>query len=191
MLEKQLKIEGVKMDSSLGHQLPRAKPVTLTFYDWLKDYPYTTTFYVRDEATTEQIQALITSVAELSQCILGKYKVGHEQYVIPDYLERLKSVSPYAMGTYKWLISYSTPSGMARSHSIPGLNREYSLSAKYGGGLKKRADMPYEDHPKWQAFLTIFKTICVTKEGETISPSGVQLSYTKSNWPPKGAKKRR
>lgn len=27
-----------------GRQRPRAKPLTLTFYDTLRDYPYTTTF---------------------------------------------------------------------------------------------------------------------------------------------------
>lgn len=112
-------------------------------------------------------------------CVLGKYKIGYETYIVPDYLERTTTLSPYVMGTRKWRISYKIVSGRALSHTIPGLHRDYAYAGKYGGGLKDRADLPYMEHPKWQAFLAIFKAICISKEGEAILPATIKGSYTK------------
>ncbi|MBN1874241.1 MAG: hypothetical protein JXA33_08415, partial [Anaerolineae bacterium] len=63
-------------DSLPGRELPRAKPVTLTFYDMLGDVPFTTTFYVRDEEAQARIEALIEAIREVSRCVLAKYKIG-------------------------------------------------------------------------------------------------------------------
>ncbi len=178
---------------SLGHKLPRAKPITLTFYDRLQDYPYTTTFYVREETPQEQSEALVRVVSDLSICILGKYKIGYKDFIVPDYRDKLKLIAPNAMGTFKWLIKFhvTTYFGdlMARSVTIPGRDYETSIGANYGlkGSAAKRPD---PKHPKWINFVDLFTAICVSKEGMTIN-NHVDLDITSSNWPPKGAKKRR
>lgn len=59
-------------NESLGHQLPRAKPVTLTFYDTLKDVPFTTTFYVREDESRVNIEELIDALRAVTPCILGR-----------------------------------------------------------------------------------------------------------------------
>jgi len=162
----------------------------MTFYDALQTYPYTTTFYVRDDATLEQIHELIRCVDDLSDCVLGKYKIGHDEYVVPGYRDLLASVhSKMVMGTFKWRIIYSTEDFTKRSHTIPGRNRETSLAVTKR--VPKRAGkMPDLEHPKWQAFLEIFSSICVTKESEAIQEY-IEGNISGANWPPKGAKKRR
>lgn len=114
-------------DELLGRQLPRAKPVTLTFYDSLLDYPYTTTFYVREDASLEQVQELIRCVDALSSCVLGKYKIGYDEYIVPDFRERVAEIDANVMGTFRWRIVYMTENSITRSHTIPGRNIETSL----------------------------------------------------------------
>jgi hypothetical protein len=181
----------------LGHKLPRAKPIMLTFYDRLQDYPYTTTFYVREETSQEQSESLIKAVSDLSICILGKYKIGYQDFIVPDYRDKLKRITPYAMGTFKWLIKFyvTTYFGdlMARSVTIPGRDIDTSIGVTHGVnyGLKgNAAKRPDPKHPKWITFVQIFTAICVSKEG-MIMNNYVDLDITSSNWPPKGAKKRR
>lgn len=178
--------------SNPGVKLPRGKPVVLTFYDRLQDHPYTSTFHVRDEVSLDQINALIKVVRDLSTCVLGRYKIGHDQYAIPDYTENLKTIWPYCLGTEKWLIQYRVEYGSARSVTIPGRKRELTLAghSASGQGLKKRAHLPYVQHPTWQEFLKIFKTICCSSDGQAVLEP-IKLDYSTDNWPPKGWKKRR
>ncbi len=110
------------MSDAIGKQLRRAKPITLTFYDTLRTHPYTATFYVREDTTEEDCHKLIRTVDALSMCVLGKYKIGFEQYVVPEYHKGFESISPYAHGTFKWQIAYHTPNGSVRKHTIPGRN---------------------------------------------------------------------
>jgi hypothetical protein len=172
---------------TLGHELRRAKPVMLTFYDYLKTYPYTVTFYIRDDATDQQCQALIQAICDLSNCILGKYKIGYHEFVIPDYRDRLKEITAYVMGTQKWVVQYHTPNWHHRLHSIPGRNLEASLGARLGSG--KWAKKPDLENPRWQNFLGLFKALCVSKDGDTIHGE-IELDYSNGNWPPKGWKKK-
>ncbi len=176
-------------ESADAVKLPRAKPVILSFYDWLKVYPYTSTFYMRDEASIEQINALIKVVRGLSNCVLGSYRIGHEQYTIPDYVEQLKTLTPEVMGTRKWVIGYRVEYGSARSVTIPGRKHEYTLAGRYGGGLKGRSDLPDAENPVWQEFWGLFKVICCSSEGQPVLDL-VKLDYSNDKWPPKGWKKR-
>jgi hypothetical protein len=169
------------MSEEVGRQLPRARPVVMTFYDILLTQPYTAKFYIQNDATEEDCQRLIKAVDALSQCVLGKYKIGHQEYVVPDYPKKLENISPYAMGTFKWQISYHTRNESSRRHTIPGHNPEYSV-------LHGKAPNP--NHPLWIEFLELFREMCVSKEGEPIE-SPVDLGYTTSRFPPKSAKKRR
>ena len=169
------------MSEPVGKQLPRAKPVTLTFYDTLQTQPYTTTFYVRDETPDEVCHRLIEAVASLSMCVLGKYQIGHHKYVVPEYQKGFETISgSVVMGTFKWQISYHTPNGSVRRHTIPGRNPEHGIRGE---------KTPNPNHPLWQEFLDIFRASCVSKEGEPIQ-GPLELGYTSSNWPPKSAKKR-
>jgi hypothetical protein len=86
-------------DELRGRKLPRAKPVVMTFYDSLLDYPYTTTFYIREDATLQQIQELVRCVDALSDCVLGKYKIGYEEYIVSDFRERIAKIDVHVMGT--------------------------------------------------------------------------------------------
>ncbi len=168
------------MSENAGRQIPSAKPVIMTFYDMLKTPAYTATFYVRESATEEECERLIRAVDALSLCLLAKYKIGYQQYVVPNYHKGLEEISNQARGTFKWQISYHTPSGAVRRHTIPGRNPELFVS---------RAKLPDRKHPLWQEFLEVFRLICVSKEGEAIE-GAVDLSQSISNWPPKSAKKR-
>lgn len=51
-----------------GNRLLRLpfKTLTLTFYDSL-DYPYTTTYYIREETTYEQIEELVRCMVLLQR----------------------------------------------------------------------------------------------------------------------------
>ncbi|MCD4685090.1 MAG: hypothetical protein K8S97_04040 [Anaerolineae bacterium] len=169
------------MPETIGKQLPRAKPINLTFYDILRTQPYTATFYVREDASTEECHQLINAVKALSLCVLGKYKIGFEQYVVPEYQKGLDTISPYAIGTFKWQIGYHTPNGSMRRHTIPGRNNEHSLQGQ---------KTPDPNHPLWKEFLEVFRRLCVTKESDPIE-GPIDLSRTGSNWPPKSAKKRK
>lgn len=165
------------------------KPVSMTFYDSLKDYPYRTTFYVREDAPDEKVLELIRCVSDLTSCVLVEYKIGYKKTVVPDYHEKLKDLSPGVMGTFKWRIKYRNPLAMNRSHTIPGRNRETSLSWTKRI-FKRRGKMPDMDHPKWQALLKIMREICITKESWEIT-GPIEVDITGSDWPPKGAKKKR
>ncbi|MBN1200527.1 MAG: hypothetical protein JXJ20_01605 [Anaerolineae bacterium] len=167
------------MSDSPGKELPRAMPITMTFYDMLKTHPYTCTFYVPDNTTDEECEKLIRAVEALSMCVLGKYKIGHKQFIVPGYQD--KSISNNALGTRKSRISYYTPNGAVRSHTIPGCNAEHAIRGE---------KTPNPNHPAWQAFLAVFRDLCVSKEGEPIE-GPIDLSRSDSNWPPKSAKKRK
>ena len=176
-------------DQSLGRQRPRAKPVILTFRDSHgESYAFTSTFYVREDATLEQIEQLIRAVCDLSLCILSEYKIGYEQFWIPDYRERLKQIRPEAFGVQKWRIKYYDSNHRARSHTIPGRNQETSLvvtkNIMRGPGMN-----PDLSHPKWQVFLEIFREICVTKEGNPIGEP-IEGMFSSGKWPPKGRRRR-
>ncbi len=170
-------------EEPLGCELPRAVSVQLTFYDRLKDVPFTTTFYVRDDATQDQIEALIKAIDDVSLCVLGEYKIGHRVFVVPDYRDQLDSLSPYCIGGQKWVIKYRTAKGQARSIGIPG--RDMSLSQGVTRNKPgKPGHKPDPNHEKWQRVLTAFKAICVSKEGEALI-NEVLLDYRNESWPPK------
>jgi hypothetical protein len=175
------------MTEPIGRRLPRAQPITMTFYDWLLTYPYSTTFYVRADTTDEDCHRLIEAVRALSACTLGQYKIGYQQYVVPDYHKA--ELKPNVMGTFKWLITYHDKNGSARRHTIPGRSVALALGAKQSG-MGKTGKKPDPNHPLWKAFLAVFAELCVTKEGEPIT-GYIELGYTDSNWPPKGWEKRR
>lgn len=176
------------MSSSLGHELVRAKPLTLTFYDWLKEYPYTSTFYIREETADEDCHRFIHAVEVMSSCVLGKYKLGYRQFVVPDYRDRLKDISPHVLGTFKWRISYLISNGLTRSHTIPGYKISHSMAAVNNSikGGKNKANIEHED---WKNFVAVFHEVCVSSEGESI-PSWVDIEASKSNWPPPAWKKK-
>ncbi len=173
---------------SIGFELKRAVPITMTYYDWLRTYPYTSTFYVPDGTSDEDCNELIQAVRTLSACILGKYKIGHRSFVVPTFHEDIKSVSPHALGTRKWRIQYNNSFGLSRAHTIPGSNRKHSRGW-LRAGLKKAADDANLDHEDWKHFLSVFERVCVNSEGEAIPPL-INIKPSNSNWPPKGAKKR-
>jgi len=177
------------MMDTIGIERVQAKPITLTFYDWLRTYPYTSSFYVRDETSDEDCHRLIRTVQTLSDCILGKYKIGYRPFIVRDLDEQFKAMKPAPKGTFKWRISYLNSFGLTRAHTIPA----YKIEHKMGGhhpGLKKASDNPYLDHPDWKQFLAVWREVGVSSEGEPI-PGDVQIKTSKSNWPPPGAKKRR
>jgi hypothetical protein len=176
------------MTIPIGKHLPRAKPVAMTFYDSLIECPYRTTFYVREDTSDEDCHRLIEAVCAVSVCALGQYTVGYQKYVLPDYREKLKDKRGI-MGTFKWQITFHSPEGRPRRHTIPGWNVELSLTAKTPG-LRKTGDRADRDHPLWQAFLTVFTELCVTQEGKPII-GHIEVDRTASNWPPKGWRKHR
>lgn len=177
----------------LGHKVPRAKPILLTFYDRLQDYPYTTTFYVREETSNEQAEKLIKAITDISACVLGKYKIGYQEFLVPDFRDKVKFIKPDALGTFKWAIKYYARTyfgdQLARSVTIPGRNHDTSLLTTRNVP-KKAGKRPDPNHPLWINLTEIFLSICVSKEGMAIDKY-IELDYTDSNWPPKGAKKRR
>jgi hypothetical protein len=177
------------MDTSLGRELPRAKPVTLTFYDMLGDVPFTTTFYVHEEETDERIEALVKAIRDVSLCVLGEYKIGHRAFTMPDYRIRLKEIPKSTLGGHKWVVKYRIKPGSLRSMSIPG--RDDSLAINSTRSIMGKAGKaPNPDHPKWQALVALFKQICISKEGVEVMEDLVELDYRNEAWPPKGAKKR-
>jgi hypothetical protein len=176
-------------DEGLGRKLPRAKPVTLTFYDLLKDYPFTTTFYVREEEAQAQIEALIGAIRAVSTCVLGKYKIGYQEYTIPSYREKLNKISVNTMGGSKWVVKYRTKRGSTRSFTIPGRDIRLSINANRGTPIVKAGKRPDADLPQWETLIELVKRICVSKEGEEIM-DWVGLDYRNEKWPPKGAKRR-
>lgn len=176
-------------DEPLGRELPRAKPVTLTFYDRLWDVPFTTTFYVREDAQNAQIEALIEAIRAVTLCVLGKYKIGYQEYMIPGYREQLKSIPPHAAGWQRWVVKYRTEHGSARSFSIPGRDDTLSINAQRGYSIGKKGKAPDPKLPVWQRLGALFKEICVSKEGEALK-DWVELGYRNEAWPPKGARRR-
>jgi len=159
-------------------QLPRAKPIILTFYDRI-EYPYSSTFYVTYTTPNELIEEFIDSVEALSTCVLGKYKIGYEEYVVSDYLDKLKNIAPHSIGSFKWRIIAYTADNTPASFSIPGRNQE----------LTSRNKSAQIDHPAWQTFLTRFRQLCLTKTGEALQEH-VHVKISNGKWPPKGFKQR-
>jgi hypothetical protein len=176
-------------DEGLGRKLPRAKPVTLTFYDLLKDYPYITTFYVREEEPRARIEKLIEAIRAVSNCVLGTYKIGYEEFTISGYREKLHDLPLNTMGSFKWVIKYRTKRGAARSFTIPGRDERLSVNADRGSPIGKAGKRPDVDLPQWQTLAGLVKQLCVSKEGEEIM-DWVDLDYRNEKWPPKGAKRR-
>lgn len=171
-----------------GRQLPRAKPVMLTFYDRLKDYPFTTTFYVREEEPEGTVNNMIDAVRSVSRCVLGSYKIGFHEFMIPDYRDRLASIENTVLGFQKWVVKYRTIHHRHRSFSIPGWNADLSIGATHPG-IGKQGKKPDPKHPMWQSLVQAFKPIAVDRTGEAIL-DWVELDYRFEAWPPKGAKRR-
>lgn len=171
-----------------GQQLPRAKPIHLTFYDMLKELPYRTTLYVREDTSHEDAHRLIQAVCDVSICVLGQYRIGYDQFVVPDYRQKLDELKGEIMGTLKWKITYYTQSFSPRYVSIPGRSRELTLGARTPG-LKQRAKLPDESLPVWQNLIKVFRELCVTKEGDPIADQ-IELGFIPGEWPPKGWKKK-
>lgn len=174
-------------NDSLGRELPRAKPVTLTFYDMLGDIPSTTTFYVREEEADKKIEALIKAICDVSLCVLGQYKIGHRDFMVPDYRDRLKKMSPGVISGQKWVVKYRTERGSARSFSVPGRDSTLDINARYSSPIGKSGKAPDPEHPKWQTLVALFKQIGVSKEGDKLS-EWVQLDYRNEKWPPKSVR---
>jgi hypothetical protein len=178
------------LNDFIGKPLPRnAKPVILTFYDWLRTYPYTAKFYIQEDASEETANELIQVVCSVSECVLGKYTLGYKPFIVPDFNQRLDQMTHTVMGTFKWAIKYRPDTHLGlRTHTIPGMNRDLSIGARIPG-LKKRANVPDEEHPLWIKFLEVFKRVCVSEEGYPIPGNDIVLDDTLSKWPPSGAKK--
>jgi len=176
------------MSDAIGLERVHAKPITMTFYDWLKTYPYTSTFYVRDEATDEDCHRLIRAVQVLSACVLGQYKIGYRPFIVHDFEEQYKAMKPATMGTFKWRISYMTSTG-TRSHTIPAYKYEHTLSPVVPH-LKKSNQYPNLEHEDWKQLIAVLQAVGVSSEGQAI-PKQIEVKVSKSNWPPPGAKKRR
>ncbi len=174
-----------------GKQIPRAKPIHLTFYDELKDYPYRTTLYVREDITHEDAHRLIQAVCDVSVCVLGQYTIGYEKFVVPDYrqkLDELASKKIMVMGTPKWKVTYYNRQNLGAAHSvaIPGRSYELSLGGRIAG-LKKQSKLPDTSLPVWQNLIKVFRELCVTKEGDPIADH-IELGFVLGKWPPKGHK---
>jgi hypothetical protein len=173
-----------------GRQIPRAKPIHLTFYDRLKEHPYRTTLYVRDDITHEDAHRLIQAVCDVSVCVLAQYTIGYEKFFVPDYRQKLDELaSPNMMGTPKWKITYHSQKSLAaRSVTIPGRSVELSLGYRIRG-LKKQSKLPDTSLPVWQNLIKVFRELCVTEEGDPIADH-IELGFVLGNWPPKGWKNR-
>jgi hypothetical protein len=176
------------MTQPIGVELVRAKPILMTFYDRLQDYPYTSTFYIRHETSDDDAHRLIAAVKTLSQAILGNYKIGYRPFIMPDFHDKIKHVPLTAMGTLKWRISYHNSFYHSRSHTIPAYKLEHCRGFARPG-LGKAGDDPDLDHADWKAFLAVFKEICVSSEGDATFQN-IRIAVSKSNWPPPGAKRR-
>jgi hypothetical protein len=172
-----------KMIEIVGKPTSRtAKPIIMTFYDYLKYYPYTTKFYVREDTSETESLEIINAVCGVTECVLGKYTIGYKPYIFPNFREHIEQIRPVVMGTFKWTIKYRLDGTyQLRTHTIPGRHFELTLP---------HSKQPNPQHPLWTKFLDTFKRVCVSEEGNPI-PQYVQLGITASNWPPKGAKKRR
>ncbi|GEM_PF-3737117 len=153
-------------------------PVQLTFYDRLLDYPYTCKVYITDNKEPDNVLKLIESIQALSICVLSKCKIGDEVFGVPDYQNKLKDISPYAMGTSKWRILAYDIDQKSHSFTIPGYNPEQLASTgKY----------PDRKHPAWQTFLELFVQICVSKTGKAFQ-NQFKITISIGKYPPEGAK---
>lgn len=162
------------------------KTVVLTFYD--SSYlSYTTTYYVREEATREQAETLVHCIDDLSACVLAKYKIGDEQFDIPGYEAKMKALTYPVRGTAKWVLKYKDKRLKAGSRTIPGRDEETSLRVT-SGVMGKVGKLPDLRHPKWQALLTIFKEICLSNKGIAIHESFYEGGFREEGWPPKRLK---
>lgn len=150
----------------------------MTFYDKIK-HPYTSTFYVASTTTNQEATELIHCVEALSICVLGKYKIGYDEFLISDYLHKLKNISPYSMGTSKWRIVAYTENHKVTSFSIPGRNPDLMTQ-------RKTVEL---EHSAWKTFLTQFRKLCLAKTGESLQER-IEVEVSNGTWPPKGAKRR-
>jgi len=173
-------------NDSLGRELPRAKPITLTFYDSLYDVPFTTTFYVREEESDKKIEAMIKAIRDVSLCVLGQYKIGHRQFAVDGYREHLNEIPISLMGASKWVVKYRPARGSARSFTIPGRDSTLDINSSRSP-IGKKGKAPDPENPKWKVLATLVKQICVSKEGEALM-DWVGLDYRNEAWPPKGAR---
>lgn len=177
------------MTDKVGHEIPRAMPITMTFYDSLVTYPYTSTFYVPESTPDDDVNRLITAVRALSGCALGKYKIGYRPFIMPEFDEAIKQVQPQVYGTFKWTIKYVNAMGLSRSHSIPGTQLHHRMGW-LRPGMKKAGDNPNLDHEDWKTFLAVFNELCVSSMGEK-EKYRLEVKMSKANWPPSGWKKRK
>lgn len=159
------------------------RALAMTFFDTLRTYPYTATFYVREDAS-HQVEEFIHQVRDLSTCVMSKYRFGDAEVIMLDYERELEDIAPYVMGTRKWVIKYRVAPNIIRSHTIPGRNFDYTLAASLGKGLDKRAHMPDPAHPLWQSFVEIFRRICVSSDGKPVL-NVEMLDYRNDPYPPK------
>jgi hypothetical protein len=159
------------------------KSLAMTFFDTLRTYPYTATFYIREDALHEA-EEFVHRVRDLSTCVMSKYRLGNEDFLIPDYERELEDIPPYVMGTRKWVIKYRVAPNTIRSHTIPGRNFDYTLGASLGKSPDKRNHMPDPAHPLWQSFVEIFRRICVSSEGKPVLNVEL-LDFRNDPYPPK------
>lgn len=171
-------------NQSLGRELPRAKPVTLTFYDTLKTVPFTTTFYVREGESRERIEELIDAIRAVTPCVLAEYKIGYKKYAVPGYREQMEDMSPHSIGGQKWVVKYSIAGGSQRYFSIPGRDPQLTVNYKRGGGGGDKGTRPAESLPEWRRITQLVKELCVGKEGQELTGS-IELDYRNESWPPK------
>jgi hypothetical protein len=85
------------MSEPVGVERARAKPLVLTFYDYLREYPYTSTFYVRKDVSDDECHQFIAAAQTRSSCALGMYKIGYRQFAVKDFYDRLNALPPGAV----------------------------------------------------------------------------------------------
>jgi hypothetical protein len=159
------------------------KSLSMTFFDTLRTHPYTATFYIREDSSRE-VEEFVNCVRDLSTCVMSKYRLGDEEVALPDYERELEDISPYVMGTRKWVIKYRVAPNTIRSHTIPGRNFDYTMGASLGKSPDKRNHMPDPAHPLWQSFVDIFRRICVSSDGHPVLNVEL-LDFRNDPYPPK------
>lgn len=158
-------------------------PLTMTFFDTLRTHAYVATFYIRCDESAEA-EEFVHRVRDLSTCVMASYRLGDTEITMPDYERELEDISPYVMGTRKWVIKYRVAPNAIRSYSIPGRNFDYTLAASLGKGLERRAHMPDPAHPLWRGFVEIFRRICVSSDGRPVL-NVEMLDFRNDPYPPK------
>lgn len=177
-------------NTTLGREISNGKPIVMTFYDTLQDVPFTSTFYVRDDEPDHRSEDLIKAVQEVSLCVLGKYRIGFQEFVVADARNKLAEITPYAIGGQKWVIKRRLADERLRSFTIPGRDVTLSIGAQRGGGRGKKGHRPDSKLPEWEYLVTLFREMCVSKEGDELVGE-VLLDYKNEAWHPKGYARRR